>query len=136
MNDTTTQGKTEPCLLDLAGGQKLLVDRTSEGNLLQFLSPGGLVTLTVEVTPSGPVIRFDGGLKIQASGPLELDAARVAIRGAEGVSIESGGDARIAAAGDLDSEARVQNIWARLGNVNLKANDDVKLKGERIRLNC
>ncbi len=136
MKRVASVSESQPLLVELAEGQKLLVDRSGDGSLLQFLSPGGLVTLTVEVTANGPVLRFDGGIKFQASGLLELDAERVAIRGEKGVSIETGGDARIAAAGDLHSEARVQNISARLGNVNVKANDDVRLRGERIRLNC
>jgi hypothetical protein len=32
--------------------------------------------------------------------------------------------------------ARIQNITAELGNVNLQANDDVKIDGERILMNC
>jgi hypothetical protein len=36
----------------------------------------------------------------------------------------------------LDSQARIQNITAVLGNVNVKANDDVRMNGERVRMNC
>lgn len=38
--------------------------------------------------------------------------------------------------GDIATRAREQVIEARLGDVRVKANDDVKLNGERIRLNC
>ena len=125
-----------PSVLELSGGQTLVIDRTADGETLELVSPDGVVQLVVDVTPTGPVLRFDSSLRIQASGALELDAARVAIRGTDGVTIESGTDVRIVARGDLDTEARVQHITARTGNVELKANDDVKLKGERIRLNC
>jgi hypothetical protein len=38
--------------------------------------------------------------------------------------------------GDIHSEACSQKITAHLGNVDIKANDDVTLDGERIRMNC
>ena len=34
------------------------------------------------------------------------------------------------------TSARAQAITARLGDVSVKANDDVRLNGERVRLNC
>jgi hypothetical protein len=38
--------------------------------------------------------------------------------------------------GDLKTEARIQEIRARLGNVNVSANDDVRIDGERVMVNC
>jgi hypothetical protein len=90
----------------------------------------------VHLTPAGPVLRFEGSLLLEASGGLAVDAQRVAIHGREGLSLTSGGNARIEIAGDLDSQARIQNITAVLGNVNVKANDDVRMNGERIKMNC
>ena len=121
---------------DLVGGQRLVVERGGDADLVTLVASGGEIAFSLRVTPAGPVLRFERGLKIEASGELELAGQRVAIRGRRGVSIESEGDAAIEVAGDLTSTARVQNIRARLGNVNVKANDDVRLRGERIRLNC
>ena len=73
---------------------------------------------------------------IQASGLLAIEGEQVAIHGRDGVSITSGGDAQVLVKGDLNTEARIQNVTATRGNVNVKANDDVKLLAERIRLNC
>lgn len=126
----------ETTSLPLAGQQTLVVENDAGGNVLRILDPRGRVTLSVEVTEKGPVLRFESGLQVRTEGHLDFEAQRVAIRGREGVRIESGADTHIRAAGDLSSEARIQNIRARLGNVNLKANDDVKLRGERVRLNC
>lgn len=122
--------------LELTGGQRLVLVRGEEEDIVRLHAPTGEITFTLRVTPAGPVLHFAAGLAIEAAGPIALAGQRVAIRGDEGISIESGGDATIAVAGDLSSEARIQNIRARLGNVNLHANDDVKLKGERVRLNC
>jgi len=122
--------------LELTGGQRLIVERGSAGDTLTLIAPTGEAAFSIHVTPAGPVLRFERGLKIEAAGPLELAGQKVAIHGKECVAIQSGGDARIDVAGDLSSTARIQNIKARLGNVNVKANDDVRLAGERIRLNC
>jgi hypothetical protein len=89
----------------------------------------------LRITPSGPVLRFDRDLTIEASEALDLVGRRVGIRGREGVAIESGADATIEVAGDLTSTARIQNLRARVGDVNVKANDDIRLNGERIKLN-
>ena len=52
------------------------------------------------------------------------------------VSLNTDGDLALRAAGALTSEARIQNLTATLGDVNVRANDDVKMQGERIRMNC
>jgi hypothetical protein len=136
MKKTTASAETGALSLELAGEQQLTVQSDQGVSILRILDPGGRVTLRVEVSENGPVLCFESGLQVRASGALDFEGQRVAIRGREGVRIESGADTQLVAAGDLHSDARVQNIRARLGNVNLKANDDVKLRAERIRLNC
>lgn len=122
--------------VELVGGQCLRIERDGDSDVLTLYSDGQRPSISIRVTPEGPVLGFEGGLRVQASGVLEFHGERVAINGAQGVSIRSGGDAKIEAAGDLTTTARIQNIRARLGNVNVKANDDVRLRGERVRLNC
>jgi hypothetical protein len=123
--------------LELIGNQKLVVERCPSNNVLKLISSEGRICLSISLTADGPVLRFDGpSLLLESTGDLAVDARRVAIHGREEVVITSGGDAAICVAGDLNTEARVQNISARLGNVNVKANDDVRLRGERIKLNC
>ena len=121
---------------ELVGRQRLRVERGRSDDRVTLVAPDGKITFSLRITPDGPVLRFDQGLTIETGDSLALVGRRVAIRGAEGVSLESGGDATVEVAGDLTSTARIQNIRARLGNVNLKANDDVRVRGERIRLNC
>jgi hypothetical protein len=97
----------------------------------------GRVQLSITLTADGPVLRLEGtGLKIQTAGTLALDAEQIALHGRRGVAISSGGDASITVAGDLEARARIHNIVAELGNVNVRANDDVKLNGERVMMNC
>lgn len=126
---------TRPVRLELVGGQRLLVVREGGEDTVTLVAGDGEISFTLRITPSGPVLRFERGLTIEASDAFELVGRRVAIRGFEGVAIESGADATIEVAGDLTSTARIQNLRARTGNVNVKANDDIRLNGERIKLN-
>lgn len=99
------------------------------GNGLTIVGPDGRNVVTVLWTPAGAVLRFEGnGLRLETPGTLALSADRVEIDGRQGVSIRS--------EGDLDTRARIQDHEATLGNVNIRANDDVRLNGERVMVNC
>jgi len=90
----------------------------------------------VRVTPAGLSLCIESGaLTLLSSGTLRVDAERLELRGRSGVTIESGGDAALAVAGDLTVRASSQELRATLGDVRLAANDDVKVDGERILLN-
>jgi hypothetical protein len=123
--------------IELAGRHQLVMQRTQDSNILRLLGRNGEVCLSIEVTPAGPVLRFEGAaLKLEASGDLMIEAERLAFVGRSEVVLDSGGDLLVHAEGDLHSKARIQNITADLGNVNVKANDDVRINGERVRVNC
>jgi adhesin HecA-like repeat protein len=119
--------------LALAHGQRLAVDA---GNVLRLFAADGQTTLTLLITPGGPVLQFSGGLAIHAEGNLALSGQTLDLHGREGVAISTGGDLRLHAERDLHSVARIQNITADLGNVNVRANDDVRIDGERVMVNC
>lgn len=121
--------------IELAGGQRLLLRTDGEDSVIQIES-SGVTVLSIRVTAEGAELLFEDGLKMRAEGKLTLDGDQVTIRAREELRLESGGEAHIQVTGDLYTEARVQNIKATLGNINLKANDDVKLRAERILLNC
>jgi hypothetical protein len=134
---TPTVAEAERQRFDLAGRQQLVLEQQPTQTVLRLLAPDGQVTLAVHVTPAGPVLHFGGaGLLIQADGDLAVNAGRLALHGRDGVVLSSGGDARIRIAGDLETCARIQTITAERGNVNVKANDDVRLDGERVLVNC
>ena len=122
--------------LALAGSRKLVVERGDGSDTVRIVEADGGVSLTLEITPAGPVLRFEGNLALEASGDLGISGRRVAIHAREGLDLSSGADASIQVEGDLHSNARIQHITADLGNVNVRANDDVKLNGERVMVNC
>ena len=121
--------------IDLPGGQRLLLRTDGDDSVIQIES-SGVTVLSIRVTAEGAELLFEDGLKMRAEGKLTLDGDQVTIRAREELRLESGGEAHVQIDGDLNMEARVQNIKATLGNVNIKANDDVKLRAERILLNC
>ena len=135
MEDQTTSSAVQ--VVDLRGDQQLVIDQGPQEDRLMITSADGRVSLTITITEQGPVLHLEGsGLMIRTDGDLAINAKSLAIHGRDGIALTSGGDAHISAAGDLTTTARIQNITAELGNVNVQANDDVKIDGERILMNC
>jgi hypothetical protein len=127
----------EPQELELRGEQRLRLERGPDRDLIQLCDARGRLTLSIQVKDSGPVLRFEGeGLRIQAAGELTLEAEELHLHGRTGLNLTTGGDLALVADGDLASEARIQEIRAKLGNVNIAANDDVRIDGERVMVNC
>jgi len=121
----------------LAGRQQLEVITAKDRSELNLIGTDGQVRLRIEVSAAGPVLLLEGGhLKVEVRGDLALVADRLALVGRRELVLRSGGDLHLHAKQDLHSEARIQNIKADLGNVNVKANDDVRLNGERVLMNC
>lgn len=111
------------------GHYALHIDRIEGGHLLRLTGPEGERALEIALTPEGPVLRLHGGLRMDLVGDLAIDAKRVSLHGREGLVLSSGTDAALVAAGDF-------SVQAELGDVSVRANDDVRIDGERIRMNC
>ncbi len=115
----------------------LEISTTDAGHELRITNARGEIGVAITVQDDGIVLRLDhADLAIRSSGGLAISAEHLCLEGRSGMHLSSGGDMTVEAAGDLRSEARVQTVRARLGDVKVKANDDVKLNGERILLNC
>ena len=121
----------------LVAKQKLVIEYHHFSNVLNIIGSDGNLSLSIQITKAGPVLKISGeALTIQAEGKLAIDAEKVSIHSRKDMALTTGGNIHIEAAGDLYSKSRAQMITADLGNIDIKANDDVKLDGERIRLNC
>lgn len=118
------------------GNCVVTVERTESGGILRLVTADGTQPLEIEVGPRGPLLRLRAGLGIVVDGPLEVAADSVALTVRNAISMKSGGDITLRAEGDVTSEGRDQTVIARLGDVAIHANDDVRLNGERIKLNC
>lgn len=120
--------------IDLPGGQRLQL-RTDGDDSILSINASGKTVVNIRITKQGAELIFEDGIRMRTQGNLTLDGDRVTFRAREDLKLESDGDVSICARGDLHTEGRIQNIHAKLGNVNVKANDDVKLRAERILLN-
>lgn len=118
------------------GGHVLVVERTAEGGLLRLLSPDGAKPIEIEVTAAGPILRLGHGLAIAVAGKLDIAAEELSLHAQRGLELRSEGTLSVRAEGDMTMEAEAHAIEARLGDVSIKANDDVIAVGERIRMNC
>ena len=128
MNHAAADGCTQESH-ELTGRQRMVVVRRPDGDLVQFLSRQGQMTLSVRLTEQGPVLRFEGAsLVLQAAGSLSIEAEDLHFMAALASHSPRMANLALRAAGDLTSEARIQNVTATLGNVNVRANDDVKLR--------
>lgn len=120
----------------ISDGHELKIIEKNKESHIEIIAPDGNMSFSIVFTSEGPVLNFGHSkIKICSQGDIELDAENLTLKGRQSLSLSSDGNINLNAKGDLDSLARVQNIQAELGNVNLKANDDVKLRGERILLN-
>lgn len=132
-----TPSRDEPSrTLGLVGGQTLVVQEAPEACLVRLLDPEGRSRLTIEITPEGPILRLEGSVRLQVEGDLALAARRLALHAEDGMELSSGGDLRLQAAGVACTRAQSQSIEATVGDVQVSANDRVRLKGELIKLNC
>ena len=118
-------------------GQHVLhVERTATGGVLRLVGADGGRPLEIEVTPQGPILRFGAPLALAVDGGLSIDADSISIRARTDISLISQGSITVQAEGRLQTTARTQEIRANLGGVNITANDDVVVDGERVLLNC
>lgn len=120
--------------IDLPGGQRLELSVDGDDTILK-VNAAGKTMVSIRITRDGAELNFEDGIQMRTQGNLTLDGDRVTFRAREELRLESEGEVNICAKGDLNTEGRIQNIRAKLGNVNVKANDDVKMRAERILLN-
>ena len=97
------------------------------------------------LTENGPRLRFKAAdLALEADGKVQVDCNEFRVRASSGIVYETagdkaesvGGNAVTVVQGDARTAGRTVGIQAIRGDVRVKANDDVKLTGERVLLNC
>lgn len=115
--------------ISLTGDRRLVLRRADGGEAITLLEPNGKVAVTVTITAEGITLSLGGAsVEIEVEKSLAIAAQSIALHGREGVSIST--------EGTLATTGRRQSITSTHGNVEVEANDDVKLNGERVLLNC
>ncbi len=121
----------------LAGAHKLEVVANGPAHQLRITDRNGRLGLAITVTEEAVTVHVQrADLAIRAERNLELSAENLHLHARGDLAISSGGDLAVEAAGDLSTTGRTQRVEATRGNVHVEANDDVRLLGERIKLNC
>lgn len=124
-------------------GNTLVVDR--ENNEIRLFNIKEELQLSIKLTTEGLLVNVNAKeLNISAAESLNLSSKKININATEQINIKTAGNFVQEVNKDFLSEvggtnkliAQVQKITATLGNVNIKANDDVRLDGERVKLNC
>ncbi|WP_434045953.1 MULTISPECIES: hypothetical protein [Sorangium] len=124
-----------PHTVALAHGHSLVVEGGQEHNRLQLVDPSGAAHLEISIGPEGIRLVVRGaGLSLATTGALAIEADTLSLHGKNGISLTTDGDARVEAAGRLETVGRSQLIRSARGDVRIQANDDVAVTGERIRL--
>ena len=107
-------------------------------------APDGEVELAIRLTSEGPVLSVRGAqLELYASQTLRLSCDRLELESRSDARLDIGGDLRTIVGGARsetimgrsETEAHAAALRARRGNVEIQANDDVRIDGERIWLN-
>lgn len=105
----------------------------------------GEVELEVRMTEHGPVLRFRAAdVELASTGEVRVDCERFHVRAEKEIFEETGGHLRQRVAGNASVWVRGQHstkagearVEAKRGSVQIEANDDVQLLGERIKMNC
>lgn len=118
------------------GQHTLVLQLTNGGGILSLVAADGSQPIEIEITPAGPILRLRSGLAVSIAGPVSLSAESLTIQTKKQLSLISEGTLDVQAAGDMTTIADAQTISARLGDVRVEANDDVVLRGERVKMNC
>lgn len=107
--------------------------------------PGTVVVRTADGTPrltltiSASEILLDcvsGATRLRIAGALTVDADRVQLSATNDMALHCGGDLTLSAGGRIDAVAQRVSLEATRGDALITANDDVRIEGERIRMNA
>ena len=130
--------------LVFASGRSIEIAEGGREEHLRIRSPDGQIVLSLRLTDEGPVLSLSAiSLEIAAQKHLALTSETLAIRTSGDASLDVGGSLHERTRGNAIREvgkasierAREVSVEATPGGVVLKANDDVSITGERVRLN-
>ena len=116
-------------LLTTPDGRAVRLTRDGGDDTLVISSPEGGVEMEIQFTPRGPVLRFP-------SAAVRLESPKSVSLSCDDFRVQARGEVDIAAEGTTRVEGHDVKVRSRRRDIHLKANDDVRLDGERVLLNC
>jgi hypothetical protein len=125
-----------PSALTLASGFSLAV-RPGAVESLELKAPDGRVCVRIHLREGGPDVEIEAAnLSVAARGALQLTAKDVSIAASGDFNVHAGGAMTLAAEGAVHLRGYDHHLESTHGDIHLDANDDVRVDGERIRLNA
>lgn len=129
--------------LTLPSGRRVELGAEDGEERITVRAVDGDCLVQIALTPEGPMIRLQGArLEIAADKSLTLASEEVRVKaGSLAIDVAGdleervGGDATRAIEGASHLAARDVALVAQPGGMRLEANDDVDVRGERVRLN-
>jgi hypothetical protein len=135
-----------PQRMALSSGRVVEADVEGPGrDRLTIRSATGEVELQICMTEKGPLLRFKAAdVELEATKDVKVHCEEFHVHAEKQIVQESGGGLRQRIGGQADVKvrgrmtlaARDARLVAKRGNVQIEANDDVEVLGERIKLNC
>lgn len=117
-----------PGVMKLGSGRSVAVVEVSGEEHVEIRAASGEMLVSVRLTDQGPVFSLAGAsLEVTAARSLSLAAENIKIAASKHLSLEAGELHRV--------KARDIEVEANPGAVSIRANDDVDIVGERVRLN-
>jgi len=129
----------------LKKGHSVAIIEKNKKDLIQVRNAQGVTLFTIEVSDEGTNLNIEAeNINIKANKTLHLSGENIDLESKKDLYLKSKGDFNqyvkgnktIETQGENIETAKTQYIKAYLGDVKLKANDDIKLNGERVKLNC
>ncbi|XXX78770.1 hypothetical protein WMF30_08335 [Sorangium sp. So ce134] len=131
-------------VVPLASGRSIEIAEEGAGERIQIRAAAGEILVSIRLTDEGPVLSLAGAsLEIAAARTLSLSCDTLRIQAAQDAAVEVGGSLHERVRGSVVREAgrsarttaREVKVEASPGGVEIRANDDVDIVGERVRLN-
>ena len=129
----------------LKQGHSLTILDKKGSDVVQVRNAEGLTLFTIEITEQGTNLNIGAkNINLIAEDKLNLSGNEITIDSTKKTVLTSRGDYENKIEGNYNSEtkgdslnvAKTHTVKASLGDVKLQANDDIKLNGERVKLNC
>lgn len=112
----------------------IAVERSGSDVLVR--SADGALCLRVTQGPDELVVEcIAGRMRLRAQAAMQIEAPQVSIYAQDELSLQSGGDLHLQARGRVSMRADALSLEAVGGDARIVANDDVRIEGERIRMN-
>lgn len=109
----------------------------NEANELVVRTPDGRLCLRVSMELHEFVVEcVAGGLRLRSSQTVQLEAPNIALCAETDMHLHAGRNMHLHAGGEVNVQADALELEATRGDAVLMANDDVRIDGERIRMNA